>query len=128
MLKLHSTSARSKILRWARCEAVLTRTAILRRSPGRPKAATPASPRTQRWVLALDLVQNYAAGFRLNGTNAMGGSVQSTSGSSTTIALAPAIEYNFSSRMGLIVGVEFSAAGRNTPSYIAPQMALTTAF
>ena len=77
----------------------------------------------QRWVLALDLVQNYAAGFRLNGTNA--GFVQSSNGSSdTSIALAPAIEYNFTSRAGLIVGVAFSVAGRNTSSYIAPQAAL----
>ena len=67
----------------------------------------------QRWVLALDLVQSYAAGFRLNGTNSVGGSVQSSSGSSTSIGLAPAIEYNFSGRAGLIVGVEFSAGGRN---------------
>ena len=82
----------------------------------------------QRWVLALDLVQNYAVGFRLNGTNVAGNAVNANSGSSTSIALAPAIEYNFSSRVGLIAGVEFSAAGRNTPSYIAPQIALSMAF
>ena len=82
----------------------------------------------QRWVLALDLVQNYAAGFRLNGTNLSGNPANVKSGSSTSIALAPAIEYNFSSRVGLIAGVEFSAAGRNTPSYIAPQIALSMAF
>ena len=58
----------------------------------------------------------------------MGNPVNTTSGSSTSIALAPAIEYNFTSRVGLIAGVEFSVAGRNTPSYIAPQVALTMAF
>ena len=79
-------------------------------------------------MLALDLVQNYAAGFRLNGTNAAGGSVQSSGSSSTSIGLAPAIEYNFSGRAGLIVGVAFSVAGRNTSSYIAPQAALSMAF
>ena len=83
---------------------------------------------TQRWALALDLVQNYSAGFRITGINAVGGSVQSTGVSSTSIALAPAIEYNFSSTVGLIVGVEFSVAGRNAPSYIAPQVALSMAF
>ncbi len=83
---------------------------------------------TQRWALALDLVQDYAAGFRLSGSNVAGNPANAHSGSSTSIALAPAIEYNFSSRTGLIFGVEFSAAGRNTPSYIAPQIALTVAF
>jgi hypothetical protein len=82
----------------------------------------------QRWVLALDLVQNYAAGFRLNGTNIVGNGANANSGSSTSIALAPAVEYNFSSHLGLIVGVEFSAAGRNTASYIAPQIALSMTF
>ena len=82
----------------------------------------------QRWVLALDLVQNYAAGFRLNGTDIVGNSANANGHASTIIALAPAIEYNFTSSVGLIAGVEFSAAGRNTPSYIAPQIALTMAF
>lgn len=46
----------------------------------------------------------------------------------TIVALAPGIEYNWSSHMGLIVGVELSAAGRNTPAYVAPQIAVSTGF
>lgn len=81
----------------------------------------------QRWVLALDLVDSYADGFRLDGTSS-GNIVHTSAASSTSLALAPAIEYNWSDSVGLIVGVEFSAAGRNTASFIAPQIALSLVF
>ena len=81
----------------------------------------------QNWVLAFDLVQNFANGLHLQGANA--GSVTDTHGtSSATLAVAPAIECNFTDNLGIIAGVEFSVAGRNTPSYYAPQIALTTSF
>ncbi|MGB7496511.1 MAG: hypothetical protein WBR26_03835 [Candidatus Acidiferrum sp.] len=48
-------------------------------------------------------------------------------GSAQTL-LAPAIEYNFSAHVGIIAGAEFSVAGRNTSSYIAPQIALSISF
>jgi hypothetical protein len=82
----------------------------------------------QRWVVAIDLVENYADGFRLNGTDAAGDSVHAHTASSTNLGLAPAIEYNWSNSVGLIAGVEFSVAGRNTASYIAPQLALSISF
>ncbi len=44
--------------------------------------------------------------------------------SSSSITLAPAVEYHFNSRFGLIAGVEFSVAGRNTSHFIKPQVAL----
>jgi len=79
----------------------------------------------QRWVLAFDLVQNFAHGSRLNGVDASGSSVNSKDSGSTRTAVAPAIEYNFSGHVGIIAGVEFSVAGRNTASYLAPQIALS---
>jgi hypothetical protein len=82
----------------------------------------------QRWVLALDLVQNFANGFRVNGMDAVGSVVHTNGGSSASFALAPAIEYNLSGSLGIIAGVAFSAAGRNTSSYIAPQIAISKAF
>ena len=82
----------------------------------------------QRWVLALDAAMNYNTGFNLNGSNADGSSLNVASLSSTSFSLAPAIEYNFSGNVGLIVGVQFSVAGQNTSSYIAPQIALAVAF
>jgi len=82
----------------------------------------------QRWVLALDAAMNYNTGFSLIGSNADGSPMNVSSVSSTSFALAPAVEYNFNGSVGLIVGVQFSVAGQNTPSYIAPQIALAVAF
>ncbi len=82
----------------------------------------------QRWVLALDLVDTYSNGFRLKGS--YGGSlVVRTHGLvQNSIALAPAVEYNWSANAGLIFGIEFSVAGRNTSSYVAPQLAVAWSF
>jgi hypothetical protein len=82
----------------------------------------------QRWVLALDLVQNYADGSRLNGVDGLGGRVSTHGASQASTALAPAIEYSWSGRAGIVAGVAFNAAGRNTPAYVAPQIALAVAF
>jgi hypothetical protein len=43
---------------------------------------------------------------------------------SRNLTLAPAVQYHFSPNVGLIAGVEFTVAGRNTGSYINPQVAL----
>ena len=66
----------------------------------------------QQWVLAFDVVQNYADGTHLTGANAAGNFVSTHSASSVSFALAPAVEYNFTSNVGLIAGAAFSAAGR----------------
>jgi len=83
---------------------------------------------TQRWVAAIDVVETYSDGFKLAGTNAGGAMVASRSSSSRSLGLAPAIEYNWSGKIGVIAGVEFSAGGRNTPAYVSPQVALSMAF
>jgi len=82
----------------------------------------------QRWVLALDIVDTFGAGFRLNGVDAANVAINIRRASQNSLALAPAIEYNWSSRAGLIFGVAFTAAGRNTPSYVAPQLAVAMVF
>lgn len=83
---------------------------------------------TQRWVVALDLVQNFANGLHLQGNSASGGPTNTHGTSSAALAMAPAVEYNWSDNTGIIAGVEFSVAGRNTPAYVAPQIALSTSF
>lgn len=82
----------------------------------------------RRWVLALDLVQNYAHGYTLTGVDGPGVGVWRHGASNSSTALAPAIEYSWSGRAGIVAGVAFTAAGRNTPSYVAPQIALAAAF
>jgi len=83
---------------------------------------------TQQWVLALDLVQNYSNAASVTG--AIGDAVFATTegSSSSAFSLAPALEYNFNANVGVVAGVQFSVAGRNSSSYIAPQIALTMAF
>jgi hypothetical protein len=82
----------------------------------------------QRWVLALDLVDTYGNGFRLSGSDITSLAVPAHGPTQNNIALAPAVEYNWSADAGLIFGIEFSVAGRNTPSYVAPQIAVAWSF
>jgi len=82
----------------------------------------------QRWVLAIDVVQNYAARYRLTGVDPTGVAISTHGLNRSTTALAPAVEYNWSANAGLIAGVEVSVAGRNSSSYVAPQIALALSF
>jgi len=82
----------------------------------------------QRWVLAIDLVGNNSAGFHLHGTDMTGSFVHIGGTANSSVSIAPAVEYNWSGNIGVIAGVEFSVAGRNTSSYVAPQIALSMAF
>jgi len=83
---------------------------------------------TQRWVLALDVLQNYGKSFRTKGVDSGGFAVRTRSASTASTAIAPAMEYNWSGSVGLIAGVEFTTAGRNTGSYVSPQIALAVSF
>jgi len=49
-------------------------------------------------------------------------------GSSEVFTLAPAVEYNWSSSMGVIVGTVFTAAGRNASANIVPVAAINMVF
>ncbi|WP_232283505.1 hypothetical protein [Sphingomonas sp. PAMC 26617] len=82
----------------------------------------------QRWVIALDLVRSEAGRSRLTGVDASGTALRTTGLRASRTILAPALEYNWSARAGLIAGVELSVAGRNTPAYVAPQIAVALAF
>jgi hypothetical protein len=46
------------------------------------------------------------------------------SGPGHTWALAPAIEYNFNSRVGVIVGAKLTVSGRNAPALVIPVAAV----
>jgi len=83
---------------------------------------------SQRWVLALDLLYDTAQGFALNGARADGIRLQTRSPSSASFAIAPAVEYSWSADAGIIAGVAFSAAGRNSASFVAPQIAISLSF
>jgi hypothetical protein len=87
---------------------------------------------TRRWVLAADLVYVNGASTRLTGSNALaaGGAtpVNLESGWNDYLAVAPAVEFNWSSRAGVIVGARIFVAGRNTSSSVTPAAAINLVF
>lgn len=97
-------------------------------SPGQAWTASAAAEYVldSRWVLVGEAIWNRESGTRLNGTASGHGSYTSPSGHA--FSLAPAVEYHFNPKVGLIAGVQFSVGGRNANSYVAPQVALNMVF
>lgn len=90
---------------------------------------------TRNWVLALDIAYEHDTRTTLNGllpvpvgNSAPPTRIQQDFGSSEVFTLAPAVEYNFNSQIGLIVGTVFTAAGRNASATVAPVAALNMVF
>ena len=86
---------------------------------------------TKRWVLALDVFFRHADDMRITGTNAPSGNggatqpvVQVSSGRTTSVGFAPAVEYNWKSYVGVIVGARVIPASRNTSDTITPVVAV----
>ena len=74
----------------------------------------------QRWALALDVVQDFGRSAHMSGLPPGPGS--------SSFILAPAIEYNFADWIGLIAGVQFTAAGHNASAPLVPQVAVNMFF
>ena len=90
---------------------------------------------TRHWVLALDVVYQRNASTRVSGSllppppgEPAPVDFQSNSGFSYSIALAPAIEYNWSSRIGTLLGVRIIEIGRNATASLTPAVALNMVF
>jgi hypothetical protein len=89
---------------------------------------------TRNWVLALDIVYGHDASTRVSGSlpSAAGApgvsDFRARSGSRYTLGLAPAIEYNWNSRVGLLVGVRMFVAGRNATASVTPAIALNMVY
>jgi hypothetical protein len=81
---------------------------------------------TRNWVLALDVAYQHDSNTHVRGWS--GGSspmaLELNSGPSHTWSLAPAIEYNFNSRVGIIAGAKFTIAGRNATALVIPVAAV----
>ena len=82
---------------------------------------------TREWVVALDVVYQYNASTHLHGT-APSGAISADSGSAYSLGFAPAIEYNWSARAGVLLGVRIIQIGRNTSASITPALALNLVF
>jgi hypothetical protein len=83
---------------------------------------------TRNWVFALDLIYQHDDNTYVNGVDSDGQPVNQNSGSAWRFGMAPAIEYNWNSRTGLIVGTRWFAAGRNTSATVTPAVALNMVF
>jgi hypothetical protein len=86
----------------------------------------------RHWVLATDITWDHRNGTRIHGyqcsTTGLCGDVDHQRGPHWTYSVAPAVEYNFSASLGLIMGAQFSVSGHNADAYWAPQAALNMAF
>jgi hypothetical protein len=78
---------------------------------------------TRNWVLALDAFYQHDSSTRIRGET-QGVPFSADSGSAWRFGLAPAIEYNFTSNIGVIFGARWFAAGRNTGASVTPVAAI----
>ena len=79
----------------------------------------------RRWVLALDVVQDFGKGTHLRAQGYTGAMLDvATSG----FSMAPAVEYNISQSIGVIAGAQISTYGRNSSSTVIPQVAVNMFF
>lgn len=82
---------------------------------------------SSRWVAALDVTASRESDQHITGYAPGDGGLQRIDQrrpASSSISMAPAIEYHFSPSVGLIAGVEFSVGGRNSGAFVSPQIAL----
>jgi hypothetical protein len=88
---------------------------------------------TRNWVAALDIVYSDSRPTTVVGRYGPDGiatlsSVDSRSASSNSLSLAPAIEYNWTSTVGIIFGAKLVVAGRNTGAAVIPVAAINLVF
>ena len=86
---------------------------------------------TQRWVLACDFTQMWNGKTTFtgtNGTNADGTAASNTANKSRRTTIAPAVEYNFSSNLGIIAGPNFSVAENNSVDFTDWLISVTYTF
>ncbi len=79
---------------------------------------------TRRWVLALDATYSHSANTRVTGTDATPTFITLNSGTTDAVGFAPALEYNWSPKVGVIFGTRILAIGHNLPTSVTPVVAL----
>jgi len=78
---------------------------------------------TREWVLALDVIHESTARTKLEGHYSTGPLVKQSFPSSRATGFAPAVEYNWSDRSGILVGVWISPKGHKTQASVTPALA-----
>jgi hypothetical protein len=80
---------------------------------------------TKEWVLAFDVEADAWGRTKVVGRDGVGGpAVRQTSSKSWNVGFAPAVEYNWSDRAGVIVGVWIVPKGHNTSASVTPAIAI----
>jgi len=85
---------------------------------------------TRKWVLALDTTYRHSGDSRTAGYDILGANgvqnppVLLNSGTSEVFAFAPAIEYNWKSNLGVLLGTRVIPASHNTHATITPAVAV----
>jgi hypothetical protein len=79
---------------------------------------------TKEWVLAFDVERDKWDQTKVVGHDASGALVKRTSPKSWNVGFAPAVEYNWSDRAGIIAGVWIVPKGHNTQSSVTPAIAI----
>lgn len=79
---------------------------------------------TKEWVLALDVERDQWGKTEVAGHDAAGASVKHISPKSWNVGFAPAVEYNWSDRTGVIAGVWIVPKGHNSHSSVTPAIAI----
>lgn len=84
----------------------------------------------KRWLLSFDLVYDWAKGTRMRGNyrHQKNSYRRYTTGASHDIQIAPAVEYNPTPRIGVIIGAALTVDGHNTNQFVQPQMAVNFIF
>jgi len=78
---------------------------------------------TREWVLAFDLVRESTSKTKVRGRDAGGLAVNVTIPSSRAVSFAPAIEYNWSDRSGILLGIWITPKGHNSSASVIPALA-----
>jgi hypothetical protein len=81
---------------------------------------------TKEWVLAFDVEADFWGKTKVVGREVSGGPVvRQTFPKSRNIGFAPAVEYNWSDRSGVIFGVWIVPRGHNTAASVTPAIAIS---
>ncbi len=89
---------------------------------------------TQNWVLAMDVDWEHDGSTRVEGgypvsiTSGLPSYLVQDSSASEILYLAPAMEYNWNARMGVIAGARIAAHGRNATATATPVAAVNMVF
>jgi len=79
---------------------------------------------TNEWVLAFDVEADFWGRTKVVGREGDGPSTRQTSPKSWNVGFAPAVEYNWSPRAGIIAGVWIIPEGHNTTATLIPAIAI----